>query len=143
MAYPKEASYPRHYLLFIDDLLAELSKGIKAALYADDLVMWCVEEYATTATYRMQQAADELASWADHWCVSINKEKSSTTLFALSNKQKAGTIKVGETRLKMNEKLTYLGVTYDKRQTWKSHIQGPYVRSGDNDLIPRISPILG
>ena len=42
----------------INDLVSELPKGIKAALYADDLVIWCKEEYATTATYRMQLAAD-------------------------------------------------------------------------------------
>ena len=42
----------------------ETPKGIKAALYADDLVMWCTEEYATTATYRMQYAVNVLATWA-------------------------------------------------------------------------------
>ena len=42
----------------INDLVSELPKGIKAALYADDLVIWCKEEYATTATYRMQLAVD-------------------------------------------------------------------------------------
>ena len=51
------------YLFFINGLVSELSKGIKAALYADDLVMWCKEEYATTATYRMHLAADKLNSW--------------------------------------------------------------------------------
>ena len=45
---------PALFLLFINDLVSELPKGVKAALYADDLVVWCKEEYATTATYRMQ-----------------------------------------------------------------------------------------
>ena len=62
----------------------------------------------------MKQAAGKLASWADHWWVSINKESSSTTVFTLSNnRQKAGTIKIGETAPQMNEEPTYLGVTYD------------------------------
>ena len=43
---------PILFLLFINDLVSELPKGIKAALYADDLVIWCKEEYTTTATYR-------------------------------------------------------------------------------------------
>ena len=114
---------PTLFLIFIDDLLAELPRGIKAALYADDLVLWCVEEHATTATYRMQMAADKLAAWADDWCISINKEKSSTTLFTLSTKQQAGAIKLGETKLKNDNEPTYLGVTFDKRQTWKPHVQ--------------------
>ena len=80
---------PTLFLLFINDLVSELPKGIKAALYADDLVIWCKEEYATTATYRMQLAADKLNSWTEKWCVAVNKDKSSTTLFTLSPKQKS------------------------------------------------------
>ena len=38
---------PILFLLLINDLVSELPKGIKAALYADDLVVWCKEEYAT------------------------------------------------------------------------------------------------
>ena len=54
---------PTFFLLFINDLISELAKGVKAALYADDSVMWCKEECATSATYRMQLAADKLNSW--------------------------------------------------------------------------------
>ena len=79
---------PTLFLLFINDLVSELPKGIKAALYADDLVIWCKEEYATTATYRMQLASDKLNSWTEKWCVAVNKDTSSTTLFTLSPKHK-------------------------------------------------------
>ncbi|KAK7093816.1 hypothetical protein V1264_007506 [Littorina saxatilis] len=70
----------------------------------------------------MQLAADRLAAWADEWCVAINKEKSSTTLFTLSSKQKTGTIKLGDTPLRSDDEATYIGVTFDKKQTWKPHI---------------------
>lgn len=90
---------PTLFLLFINDLVSDLPKGVNAALYADDLVLWCKEEYATTATYRMQGAIDKLTAWAEDWCVTINKEKSCTTLFTLSPKQRAGKIKLGDTTL--------------------------------------------
>ena len=102
---------PTLFLLFISDLVSELPKDIKAALYADDLVMWCKEEYTTTATYRMQLAAGKLNSWTEKWCVAVNKDKSSTTLFTLSPKQKAGTITLGGTPLKEDEEAAYLGIT--------------------------------
>jgi hypothetical protein len=38
------------------DLIPELPKGVHTAIYADDLVLWCTEEYAATANYRMQIA---------------------------------------------------------------------------------------
>jgi len=113
---------PTLFLIFINDLVDVLPKGVKAALYADDLVLWCKEEYPTTARHRMQQAANKLKEWTDKWCISINKEKSSTTLFTLSTKHKAGTIFLGDTPLKEDNEATYLGVTFDRRMTWKPHI---------------------
>ena len=77
---------PTLFLLFINDLVSELPKGVKSILYADDLVIWCKKDYATTATYRMQLAADKLNSWTEKWCVAVNKDKSSTILFTLSPK---------------------------------------------------------
>ena len=38
---------PTLFLIFIDDLINKLPRGIKAALYADDLVIWCIEKYDT------------------------------------------------------------------------------------------------
>ena len=73
-------------------------------------MIWFKEEYVTAATYRMQLVADKLNSWTEKWCVAVNKDKSSTTLFTLSPKQKAGTITLGGTPLKEDEEATYLGV---------------------------------
>ena len=126
---------PTLFLLFINDLVSELPKGVKAALYADDL-MWCKEEYATTATYRMQLVADKLNSWTEKWCVAVNKDKSST-FFTLSPKQKAGTITLGGTPLKEDEEATYLGVTFDKKQTWKQHIAKAEGKAGRKMTILR------
>ena len=52
---------PTLFLHFINDLVAELLRGVKAALYADDLVLWCSEEYAATARIRMQVATEKLS----------------------------------------------------------------------------------
>ena len=67
-------------------------------------------------------AADKLNSWTEKWCVAVNKDKSSTTLFTLSPKQKASTITLGGTPPKEDEETTYLGMTFNKRHTWKQHI---------------------
>ena len=114
---------PTLFLIFINDLVKELPPGIKAALYADDLVMWCTAEHATTATLKLQTAVDALSKWAKEWCVTINNDKSSTTFFTLSPKQKPGTVLLDGTALREDKQPTYLGVTFDPRLTWKSHIE--------------------
>ena len=103
-------------------MVKELPKGVKAALYADDLVMWCTEEHAATATYRMQMALDKLSAWTDKWCLQINKDKSAATLFTLTA-QKAGKMTLGNQPLQEIDEQTYLGVTFDKRLTWKTQVE--------------------
>ena len=49
---------PTLFLIFINDLVSDLSNGVNTAFYAEDLVLWCKEEHASTATYRMQGAID-------------------------------------------------------------------------------------
>ena len=85
---------PTLFLVFINDLVSELPRGVKAALYAEDQVLWCKEEHASTANYRIQQAIDQLTAWTEDWCVTVNKDKSSTTLFTLSPMEQASPIKI-------------------------------------------------
>ena len=91
-------------------------------MYADDLVMWCTEEHVTTAQLRLQKAANILSNWTQDWCVKINKTKSFTTLFTLSTKAKHVKIMLDDVELQHTDSTTYLGVTFDIRQTWRNHI---------------------
>ena len=93
---------PTLFLVFIND--------------ADDLVLWCKEEHDSTANYRIQ-----LTAWTEDWCVTVDKDKSSTSLFILSPKKQARPIKIGTHTLKEEDKATYIGVFFDKRLTWKPH----------------------
>ncbi|BFZ08560.1 hypothetical protein BsWGS_11599 [Bradybaena similaris] len=113
---------PTLFLLYINDLIAELPHGMKVAMYADDLVIWCTNDQATVATKMLQRAVDALNEWANKWCVNINIDKCSTTFFTLSTKQKAGNIKINGVPLREDKQSTYLGVTFDDRLTWKEHI---------------------
>ena len=52
----------------------------------------------------------------------INRSKTFTTLFTLSTKVKPVKIMLNHTELQHIDSATYLGVTFDRRQTWKPHI---------------------
>ena len=70
----------------------------------------------------MQLALESVAAWAESWCVTINREKSTATLFSLSTKKQPGKLTIGNTTMKCENQQTYLGVTFDKHMTWKNHI---------------------
>ncbi|CAG2244728.1 unnamed protein product [Mytilus edulis] len=50
------------------------------------------------------------------------EKKTTGTLFTLSPKTQSVKLILDDTPLKMEDQQTYLGVTFDKRMTWKQHI---------------------
>ena len=113
---------PTLFIVFINDLVKQLPTFVKSAMYADDLVMWSTEECAATAQIRLQTAINVLSNWANEWCIKINRNKTFTTLFTLSTKVKTVEITLNHTELQHIDSATYLGVIFDRRKTWKSHI---------------------
>ena len=113
---------PTLFLVFIDDIVKELPRGVKGAIYADDLVLWCSEEYTTTAQVRLQTALDKIGRWTKKWLVSVNTTKTTFTIFTLSNKKQEAKLMLNDQRLVEEPTPTYLGVTFDRRLTWKQQI---------------------
>ena len=79
------------------------------------LVIWgtSTEEYTTTATFRMQQAMNVLATCAEKCIVNIDNKNWSTALFTLT-KQQAGTATLRDSPLKKDDKPNYLGVNFER-----------------------------
>ena len=88
-------------------------------MYADDLVIWWSEENVTTATYRIQEALRILEEWTKNGLWKSIPEKNTYTIFSLSPKDTTATLIINNQTLPKEGNLTYLGVTFDKRVTWK------------------------
>ena len=58
---------PTFFLIYVNNIIAELPRKIHSAPYADDMVLLRSEEYITTANYIMQQALKVLESWTKKW----------------------------------------------------------------------------
>jgi hypothetical protein len=50
---------PTLFLVFINDILTGMSRRIKEAIYADDLVLWCLPEKIEVARGFMQNALNK------------------------------------------------------------------------------------
>ena len=66
---------PTLFIIFMNDVLKDMPKWIHGAIYADDLVIWCSEQYLTTATVRIQEALKKIEDWTRKWMVSLNARK--------------------------------------------------------------------
>ena len=120
---------PTLFLVFINDIVGDMTGKVQGAIYADDLVLWCSEEHLSTANYRMQQALNTLEGWTNRWLVKINSRKTTYTIFSLSTKEQKATLHINGQTLLAEDNPTYLGVTFDKRLTWKQQTEKAEARA--------------
>ena len=114
---------PTLFLIFINDIIKDLPSRVQGAIYADDLVIWCSEEQLTTARSRIQRALETLEKWLETWLVKINTNKTTYTVFSLSPKEQRISLTINKQTLRPEENPTYLGITFDKRLTWKQQTE--------------------
>ena len=82
---------PTLFIIFMNDIMKE----IHGAIYADDLVIWCSEQYATTAAVRKQEALRKIEDWTKKWLVSLNSKKTTYTVFSLTTKEQSANLQIG------------------------------------------------
>ena len=78
---------PTLFSVFVNDIQSTIPKGVKAALYADDLALWATEEHVGTAKVRLQEALNNLDVWTKDWQMKANAQKTTFTIFSLSTKK--------------------------------------------------------
>ena len=120
---------PTLFLLYISDIVKDLPNGVKVAIYADYIALWCSEENLTTARYRIQEALNALNAWTKTWLMKINTTKTTYTIFNLSTKEQEKELRLDSQKLAEDRSPTYLGITFDKRLTWKHQIQTAEVKA--------------
>ena len=110
--------------MFINDLVSELPRGVKAALYVDDLALWCKEEHASTANYRIQQANLTNLQHGLRTGVSLSTWTNPPQPYSpCHQRSKLVPSRLVHT-LKEEDQATYLGVTFDKRLTHTLRTEG-------------------
>ena len=78
---------------------------------------------------RIQVALDKIAAWTKSWLVSLNESKTTYTIFSLSNKKQEAKLSLKGRVLKEELTPTYLGVTFDRRLTWKEQVTKSCMRA--------------
>jgi hypothetical protein len=95
------------------------------------LTIWYfgAQKNTSTANYRLQEALKVLEDWTKKWLVKINPRKTTYTIFSFSPKEQKATLKINGQALSAEDNPTYLGVTFDKRLTWKQQTKKAEARA--------------
>ncbi|GFR92037.1 reverse transcriptase-like protein [Elysia marginata] len=114
---------PTLFLVYINNITSAITSYVKHTLHAADFAIWSTAEYATTAKVRVQATVDKVFKWSQDWGLTINLNKTVTTKFSLETKERHVTLTMNGQPLPTEDTPTSLGITLDKRLTWKPHIQ--------------------
>ena len=102
--------------------MGEMPRKVQCAIYADNLVLRCSEEYITTAQVHMQETLNKIDAWTKTWLVSVNTTKTTYTVFSLYTKKQEAKLSMNGQFLAEDPIPNYLGVTFDRRLTSKQQI---------------------
>ena len=76
-----------------------------------------------TAKIRLQTTLNGISKWTSDWGLSVNKTKTTYTVFTLSTKKCNVKLEMNGWSLQKDDNPTYLGVTFDTRLTWKKQTE--------------------
>lgn len=123
------------FLLAIDSIFTNITKDVKALLFADDLVIYCSGKNVSVIQKKIQKTLNKLMSWTDITGFQFHEEKTVAIKFSRRN---IGTprdinLRLFDKDILFVDKHTFLGVIFDKKLTFQYHIQ--YIKARANSKL--------
>jgi hypothetical protein len=109
------------YSLYIND--ATVAPGTHLALFADDTCIYATEKHDRRVFNKLQRGLTAIGSWCQHWNIKINEGKTQTIYFSRRRRLPEDDLQLNGRNIPFVNSVKYLGVTFDRRMTWRLHIE--------------------
>lgn len=107
------------FLLAINDIA--IPEGIEYSIFADDVAIWKEGSNVKQLQKDFNNALRSIVTWSDQWGFKVSPAKTQVMLF--TNKNVEAVVKVWEVNVKKSKSVKFLGMWFDKRLTWRDHVQ--------------------
>lgn len=111
---------PVLYTLYTADL--PNTPGVTTATFADDTAALACNQDPIAASNTLQTGLDAVHKWMKKWRILASATKSVHVTFTLKNGD-CPPVTLGDKHLPHANCVKYLGIHFDRRLTWKNHIQ--------------------
>jgi hypothetical protein len=113
---------PFLYTLYTADLPQSNTNKTTLSTFADDTAIFTTDPDPTQTSANLQEHLLEIINWTRKWKLKINESKSPHISFALRQGQ-CPPVQINQTNIPQTETVKYLGIHFDRRLTWKDHVQ--------------------
>lgn len=112
---------PILYSAYTSDMPIPTGPHITTCTYADDTAFLFAADTITVSAHGLQEILNNVEPWLARWNIVINAEKSSHLTFTL-RPGSSPPVSINGSDIPQVQSAKYLGLTLDKRLTWKDHI---------------------
>lgn len=136
LAYLQEEGIPQGsvmsvtlFAIAINSLMNCIPPGVQGTLFVDDLAIYCSASTALEACRKIQVAINSVTKWADRNGFKFSPQKTKAILFSRKRKrEEIPTLFLKDEILPYEDNVKYLGVIFDKKLTFSSHISDLAIR---------------
>lgn len=132
---------PILYALFVADFPQQAN--VQLALYADDTGMYTAAKTTNAIIRRLNSALNTVRDYFIKWKIKINDTKTQGIIFPFDNKRRRTPsiqMKCGDNPIVISDTVNYLGITFDKKLSFKSHVANSITKS--NKCYRALYPLL-
>jgi hypothetical protein len=119
---------PTLYNLYINDTLQTI--GVILALFANDNCLYSTELKEGYVFRKVQSGLNSMSAWCERWNIKINEIKTQAIYFSHQRRPPDSLLTLNGRNIPFVNSVKYLGVIFDKRMTWKFHIETIEAASG-------------
>ena len=112
---------PLLFIFYVNDT-PKPQPGVLISKFADDMAAWAIQKQEKRAEKLIQKYLDSLSEWCNKWKIKLNPSKTQVGLFTNSNHAKEITLNLGRVPLTVSNEIKFLGLTFDRKLTWRHHI---------------------
>ena len=129
-AFPQEEGVPQGSVLSvtlfavaINKILENVTPPVRGSLFVDDLALYCTGYDAVSICRFMQRAIDSVSKWANEHGFKFSESKTVAVRFCRRRtKETIPTLTLNGTILPFSTEVKFLGMVFDEKLTWNSHI---------------------
>lgn len=112
---------PTLFSIMINDIFVNISPDMGRSLFADDGAIWKRGRNIKYVTRKMQEGVSQVEEWGIKWGFRFSIDKSKVMLFTRC-KVRDLNLKLYDGIIERVESFRFLGVHFDERLTWRTHI---------------------